>query len=206
MAWLRERGGAARIARPGIKSGERLGRQMLVAATYDRQVKPLPRWLVSVPAVVVLLASAGCGSDGSAQISVPEPPPPEEQARLCRELHKKLPSTVNGKERRPASPESEFTAAWGSPPISLRCGVRRPLVITEGYKYYKPASPTMEINDVEWLPEEQPDGILRLTTSKRTAWVEVTVPAKYVGPAGEFSMLADLSDAVRQTIPFGYVQ
>ncbi|MFF5131204.1 DUF3515 domain-containing protein [Streptomyces syringium] len=169
-------------------------------------MKPFSRWLVSVPAVVVLLASAGCGSDRSAHIAVPDPAPPEEQARLCRELHKKLPATVDGKEQRSVSPESEFTAAWGSPPISLRCGVRRPLVVTEGYKFYRPQSPTIEINDVEWLPEEQPDGSLRLTTSKRTAWVEVAVPAKYTGPTGEFSMLVDLSDVVRKTIPFGYIQ
>ncbi|MBP2402157.1 DUF3515 domain-containing protein [Streptomyces syringium] len=169
-------------------------------------MKPFSRWLVSVPTVVVLLASAGCGADGSAHIAVPDPAPPEEQARLCRELHKKLPATVDGKERRSVSPESEFTAAWGSPPISLRCGVRRPLVVTEGYKYYRPQSPTIEINDVEWLPEEQSDGSLRLTTSKRTAWVEVTVPAKYTGPTGEFSMLVDLSDAVRKIVPFGYIQ
>lgn len=80
------------------------------------------------------------------------------------------------------------------------------MVVTEGYKYYRPQSPTIEINDVEWLPEEQSDGSLRLTTSKRTAWVEVTVPAKYTGPTGEFSMLVDLSDAVRKIVPFGYIQ
>ncbi|MBF6053424.1 DUF3515 family protein [Streptomyces eurocidicus] len=153
-----------------------------------------------------MFASAGCSSDDSARVAAPDPAPPEKQAQLCRALNKELPEVIDEKKRRPVSPASDFTAAWGRPSISLRCGVRRPLLVTEGYKYYRPNSPTIEIRDVEWLPEEQSDGSVRLTTSKRTAWVEVTIPAKYAGLSGEFSMLFDLSDAVRETIPFGYIE
>ncbi|MEV0280094.1 DUF3515 domain-containing protein [Streptomyces sp. NPDC050610] len=153
-------------------------------------------------AVVLTAALSGCSAaDGSA---VPAPTPSGEQAGPCRALHKKLPATVNGMKRRTTAPVSDFTAAWGDPPIVLRCGVNRPLVVTPGYKRYNPNADTVEIGGVEWLPERQPDGSIRCTTSKRQAWVEVTLPKKTVLD-GDFGLFADLSDAVKETVPFGII-
>ncbi|MEV6671055.1 DUF3515 domain-containing protein [Streptomyces sp. NPDC051162] len=168
-------------------------------------MKPLTRCLFSLSMVAVLFASVGCSSAGSSQSAAPAPTPQGKQAEFCRALHKELPATVNGLKRRSVGSDSDYTAFWGDPAISLRCGVKRPLVITEGYRYYNPRTPTIEINDVEWMPEQQEDGSIRCTTSKREAWVEVTVPNKYTGAGGEFSMFDDLSEAVKKTIPFGYI-
>ncbi|MBO0651635.1 DUF3515 domain-containing protein [Streptomyces triculaminicus] len=155
-------------------------------------------------AVVMLLAVAGCSSGGTADAR-PEPRPSGEETRYCRALLAALPGEVNGAKRRDGGRGSEFSAAWGRPSVVLRCGVGRPLVVTEGHKSYDPYAPTMEIDGVEWLLEPQRDGSVRCTTSKRRAWVEVTVPKEYMGKAGGISLLTDLADAVKKTVPFGYI-
>ncbi|MFH8983529.1 DUF3515 domain-containing protein [Streptomyces varsoviensis] len=153
-------------------------------------------------AVVLTVAASGCSSAGGS--AVPAPTPSGDQAGPCRALHDKLPATVNGKKRRATHPVSDFTAAWGAPPIVLRCGVNRPLVVTPGDKHFDPNADTVEIDGVEWLPERQPDGGIRCTTSKRLAWVEVTLPEKTVRD-GDFGLFADLSATVGKTIPLGII-
>ncbi|MFI9311542.1 DUF3515 domain-containing protein [Streptomyces triculaminicus] len=145
------------------------------------------------------------GSSGGTMDARPEPSPSGEEARHCRALLAALPDVVNGAKRRAGGRGSEFSAAWGRPSVVLRCGVGRPLVVTEGHKSYDPYAPTVEIDGVEWLLEPQRDGSVRCTTSKRRAWVEVTVPKKYMGEAGGISLLTDLADAVKKTVPFGYI-
>lgn len=160
--------------------------------------------MFGLPVAATLLTVAGCTSTDDASGALPAPTPSGQQAAHCRALRHELPSTVNELKRRTDRPDSDFTAAWGDTPITLRCGVPRPLVLTRGYKHYNPWSATVEINGVEWMPEQQPDGSLRCTTSKREAWVEVTVPKKYVG-TGEFEMFTGLSDAVRKAVPLGVI-
>ncbi|MFI1258228.1 hypothetical protein ACH4U6_31205 [Streptomyces netropsis] len=38
--------------------------------------------------------------------------------------------------------------------MTLRCGVPRPLVLTRGCTHDNPWSATVEINGVEWIPEQ----------------------------------------------------
>ncbi|MGW1073912.1 DUF3515 domain-containing protein [Streptomyces sp. NPDC002537] len=160
---------------------------------------PLRRRLMS-PAIVLLFATVGCSSHENTASAEPAPAPSGKQADHCRALHKELPATVNGMKRRVGNPE--FVASWGkSPAITLRCGVPKPLILMT-----RPASATVEIDDVEWMPEQQPDGSVRVTTSKREAWVEVTIPKEYAGGAGDgFGMLDVLSDAVGKAIPYGMI-
>ncbi len=82
-----------------------------------------------------------------------------------------LPDAVQEGERRPTSPESDLTAAWGDPVIVLRCGVSSPAA-------YDPTAQLVEVNGVEWFPEELEHGY-RFTTFGRSAFVEVTVPDRY---------------------------
>ncbi|MGK5547954.1 DUF3515 domain-containing protein [Streptomyces sp. URMC 127] len=157
-----------------------------------------------LPAVVVLCAAAGCSPAGGTE-GPSVPTPSARAAGLCRALHKELPKTVDGKRRRTADPVSDFTAVWGDPAIALRCGVERPEIIKPGSEHYNPAADSVEIDGVDWLPERQPDGSVRCTTTLREAFVEVTLPKQVVGGAGDLGALTDLAGAVAKTIPVGVV-
>jgi hypothetical protein len=153
------------------------------------------RW----PAVACcLLALAGC-SAGPAQVAVPRPS--AAAARVCRALHRALPATVAGQRRRAARPASDFTAVWGSPAIVLRCGVRKPDVLTPGTADYNPGTVAGDADGVSWLPQSLSGGAVRFTTTPRAAYVEVTLPAKYTGGIPDISDLVDLAHAIRETDP-----
>jgi hypothetical protein len=158
--------------------------------------------LTSLPALAVLFVAVGCSSsDDTAGPAVPTPS--AQEAALCRALHKQLPQTVGGLARHAPEHPSDFTAAWGDPAIALRCGVARPKVLTPGTEHYNPTADAVELNGVDWLPEKQDDGSIRCTTTMRKAFVEVTIPAKVAGGAGDMSALTDLAGAVEKTIPEG---
>jgi hypothetical protein len=136
-------------------------------------------------AAALALALAGCG-EGAVKMQAPSPDPAA--ARLCAGL--RLPERVHGQERRDTSPESSLVAAWGSPPIALRCGVPRPAAM-------RPDSQLITINGINWFPHP-PDRPVTYTAVGRQAYVEVTVPPKYE-PAGD--VLIELGDSVKATIP-----
>ena len=64
----------------------------------------------------------------------------------CAALAAELPKRLAGQDRRTTEPDSPSTAAWGDPPISLRCGVDRPAA-------YQPTSELVAIDTIDWLPE-----------------------------------------------------
>ncbi|MEU4200256.1 DUF3515 domain-containing protein [Streptomyces sp. NPDC045470] len=149
-----------------------------------------------IPALLtVAFAAVGCSSS----VPVAAPAPEGDSARQCRALQKKLPRTVDGLERGTADPVSDFTAVWGDPAVRLRCGVRKPAVLTPGSEHYNPGADAAEVDGVDWLFEQQDDGY-RFTTVLRKTYVEVSVPGKY---APEVDVLTDLADAVRTTVPAG---
>ena len=123
-------------------------------------------------------------------VHVPLPSPTGAAARACADLAGRLPDHVDGQGRRPTTPGSADTAAWGATPILLRCGVERPAAL-------QPTSEVTTVDGVDWFAQRLQHG-LRLTTTGRTAYVEVTVPDTYA-PASD--VLADLSPAVRATVP-----
>jgi hypothetical protein len=59
-----------------------------------------------------------------------------------------------------------------------------------------------EVNGVGWLMEKQDDGSYRFTTSLRRAYVEVSVPKKWVQRDGS-NALVDLAAPIKKAIPEG---
>lgn len=147
--------------------------------------------LSALSCAALLLAVAGCSLNDDA-VAIPAPTPSSEEAEVCRALHRELPQTVDGRQRRTADPESDLTAVWGDPAIVLRCGVPRPEKMSD------PAAQAVEADGVNWMLERQEDGSPRFTTTYREAYVEVTLPAKY---AHDVTPLAAFAGPVKQAVP-----
>lgn len=125
--------------------------------------------------LVAGFALAGCATP----VTVEPPPavPPE-----CAQIIDALPDRVAGQDRRRTDPESTATAAWGDPPISVRCGVPVP-------DAYAPTAQLVTVNGVDWLPEGLSSGF-RFTTVGLPANVEVTVPDAYEPEADVVAQLS----------------
>ncbi|WP_333768822.1 DUF3515 domain-containing protein [Streptomyces sp. IBSBF 2435] len=157
-------------------------------ALYHRVV------LINVSAVACLAAAAAYAfaMPGGGDDSVAVPVPDARTAGYCHALHDALPQRVAGLSRHDLKPRSELITGWGDPAIVLRCGVPRPAVDNN------PEADGVEVDGVGWSIEHGSGGSFRLTTTLRTAYVEVTLPKKY---AGDLGPLTDLADAVTRTIP-----
>ncbi|HEU4676895.1 MAG TPA: DUF3515 domain-containing protein [Motilibacteraceae bacterium] len=123
-------------------------------------------------------------------VAVSPPSPSGSAAGTCRALHDVLPASVDGADRRSTSPAGDLTAAWGRPPVVLRCGVPRPAAL-------EPTSQLVTIDGVDWFPEHLSDGY-RFTSYGRVADVEVRVPGAY---APEVNPLVDLAAAMKKADP-----
>ena len=151
--------------------------------------RPAPR---STGAVVVsaLLLVAGC----SGLVSLDAPGLSGRDAAACRALVRALPARVADLPRAKADAGTGYGAAWGDPPIELRCGVPRP-------KGLDAFAQCQTVNGVDWyIPESQQSGQpqqITMTTVGRAQYVEVRIPADYFPPA---TTMVDLGPAVKQTI------
>jgi hypothetical protein len=121
--------------------------------------------------------AAGCGTP----VALDAPPP----TPACASLADSLPDRVAGQERRSTQPESTATAAWGDPPISLRCGTTTPTA-------YAPGAELLSVNGTDWLPEQLTAGV-RFSLIGAPVVVEITVPDAYAPEAG---VVAELSPAI----------
>jgi hypothetical protein len=143
---------------------------------------------VACLAALAVLVSA-CG--GPVGVDVPALGPAEESN--CSELVGALPDTVDGAARRDVDPEDAPAAAWGDPPILLRCGVEMP-------REYDDFATCQETNGVGWfIPEEQMTGSPRaitMTTIGRDVNIEVSMPVEHFPPA---NTMVDLSGAIKRT-------
>ncbi|MEQ4204609.1 DUF3515 domain-containing protein [Actinopolymorpha sp. B17G11] len=136
--------------------------------------------------VALAFALTGCGQG---PVSV-EPPEPSGAAKgACRALIDDLPANVGGGKARRVEPPEALAAAWGDPPITLRCGVARPEALT-------PTSECFEINGVGWYAEKATRGTI-FTTVGRATYVEVAVPEAY-DPAAD--SLVDLASSVDRRV------
>lgn len=118
-------------------------------------------------------------------MALEQPAPDPASAAVCAALVPALPPTVAGQPARDVAGPEELVAAWGTPPVTLRCGVAQPAAL-------QPTSQCFEVEGVGWFAEPVAEGYL-FTTIGRTAFVEVGVPSRY---APEADVLVELAAAV----------
>jgi len=133
--------------------------------------------------MLVALTAGGCGQD---PVKVQSPELTSSAREVCDRLVPALPDRVDGADRRETT-QPALTAAWGDPPLVLRCGVTRPADLS-------PTSEILEVEGVEWFLVESGAGYT-FTTVGRTAHVELTVPAE-VDRSEATAPLVDLAAAV----------
>lgn len=131
-----------------------------------------------------LAVLAGCGGT----LDVDTYPTVEGTEVDCKALLADVPRTVADRQAREVT--DRIAAAWGDPPIVLRCGVEDP-------ESLKPTSQCFDVNGVGWLAETVADGHL-FTTIGRAFNVSVEVPDAY-DPAAD--ALADVSTAIKKHVP-----
>lgn len=145
---------------------------------------------VAAPVTIRLIAAAAFSVVVTACATPVTIPPPDPLDPACAELSERLPTRVAGQDPRPTTPESVATAAWGDPPISLRCGVPTPAAL-------QPTSALITINGIDWFTQDLEAGT-RFTTVGRVANVELTVPAAY---EPEADVLVELALPISRAIP-----
>ncbi len=128
-----------------------------------------------VPVAVPVTAASGAAATGAA----------------CAALARALPERLGGQLRRRTSPASARVAAWGSPPVVLRCGVGRP----PGYR--PPDVIPVAVDDVAWYQHIGGRSVQWVTVD-RAVYVELDVPKSYDAQAG---FLVDMGAAIRTTLP-----
>lgn len=108
----------------------------------------------------------------------------------CAELLSSLPVTIGGALARETTPQELPAAAWGDPPIVLRCGVNRPVSLTE-------TSSLTTIDGVNWLAEPLTNGVLFTSIPDEIGgsplYVSVSIPSEY---APEGALLVDLAPVI----------
>ncbi len=139
----------------------------------------------ALAALAALLALSGCAGG----LEVDAYPTVEGTDLDCRSLLADVPQAVAGRAARRVADDAD-AAAWGDPPIVLRCGVEDPAALT-------PASRCDVVADVGWFTEEVAGGTL-FTTIGRRFNVSVEVPADY---DPEADALADLATLVQKHDP-----
>ena len=117
---------------------------------------------------------------------------PDGPAVGCARLHAGLPSSLAGRDGRAVTPASRRTAAWGSPAVTLRCGVQRPaglhkksqLVVVDGVGWY------LRSDDAPYV----------FTAVDRVTYVEVRVP-RGVPRSEATAPLAELAGPIKSALP-----
>ncbi len=132
------------------------------------------------------MAVAAC-SGGPAPVPVAVPSADPAAARVCATLHQALPDRLEDLQRRETSPTSSRTAAWGDPPVQLRCAVTPP---AQG-------GTALRVDGVAWLQILATDSV-RWFTIDRTVNVELVVPKSY---PDQGALLVDLVGPVKQALP-----
>ena len=133
-----------------------------------------------VAGALLLPLLAGCGA------TVPVDVAPLAADPLCAGVISALTGAdeVAGRERREVSAQS--AAAWGDPPVVLRCGVEPPGPTTDS---------CISVDGTDWVQSVDADtGEARYTTYGRVPAVEVLVPDP--SASGLDAVLGELSPAV----------
>ena len=148
---------------------------------------------VSASTVAAVLLLGGCsGSSDGRPLHLRPPTPAPGASTACTRLEGALPQRLDGRPRVRVTPTSPYTAAWGDPPVVLRCGVARPKGLTA-------TSEVIEVNGVAWFLVETRAAYV-FTTVGRRAFVEARVPTS-VARADATAPLVDLARPVARSIP-----
>lgn len=138
---------------------------------------------------VLVFCLFGLSACGAAKVAVPVPSPNAKDAAICHTLAPTLPELVADQHKRKVADAPDLTAAWGDPPIFLRCGVGKPGALA-------PTSSLITVNAVDWFAEELTAG-WRFTSMNTSVFIEVTVPNEY---SPEANALVDLSASLKPLI------
>lgn len=111
---------------------------------------------------------------------------------LLGKLPINLPSTDGALQGRSAQSSWTYVAAWGDPPVVLRCGVPRPAGLTPGSSERLFSANGQQ--GVYWLPVRHKKETV-WTTVDRAVYVEVTVPTSYRQPP-----LSPIADAIAKAL------
>lgn len=145
----------------------------------------MSRWTRGVVACTTLLAATAC-SEAPVEIDDPEDLDAAGRA-ACRALVDALPDELADLSPHEIEPADALGAAWGDPPVELRCGVSMP----EELNRY---SACEEINGVGWfVPTDQfehMDRDLTITTIGFEPAVGLRVPSAYRPPVDVLTQLA----------------
>ena len=153
---------------------------------------PSPRTMAGCVAALAGLAVLGGCSRGPSLPAVAVPLPSADPSG-CARFAARLPDTLGrGLPRRGTIPEDSRVAAYGDPPVVVRCGA--PYAAT-----YRKGEPLVSVNEVAWYQQVGDDEV---TWSTPTAFVnvELVVPRRYESQGG---LLSVLSGAVRAAQPLG---
>lgn len=146
-----------------------------------------PRLALALPLAVAL---AACGP---VEVDVPELTGADRTA--CAALADDLPDRLADQERVEIEPANAPAAAYGDPPIVVRCGVGEPAG-------FGPGAQCELVNDVPfYIPLEQYDDQeldLTITSAWHAPRLEVRMPADYRGRGAEAGVMATLSGLVAE--------
>ena len=137
---------------------------------------------------LLLAGLSGCGGDA---VDVRPTGVSGTDRTACTALVEALPSHVSDQPTRKVTGETKAGAAWGDPPVVLRCGVGTP----KGYTRF---AACQTANGVDWfIPDEamqDQDTDVVMTTIGRAPDVEVVVPAEDRPPV---AAMVDLAPTIK---------
>jgi hypothetical protein len=137
-------------------------------------------------AVAAVLLVPACARDAGLP-AVTVTAVPTAAAAPCARFAAELPDDLgDGLPRRDTEPAGPHVAAYGDPPVVVRCGAPRTTA-------YRTGDQLITVNGVEWFPEQRP-GVVVWSLPKAFVNVEVTIPQQWSG-----DRLAALTDAVKAT-------
>jgi Protein of unknown function (DUF3515) len=143
------------------------------------------KWLAPI-AVGAVVFVAGCTPDS---VTVTPPQPSGQVLAQCDHLGNRLPGKLDGLHSRAATPQSSLTFAWGSPPVTLACGVPQPA------GYSPSASTTLDADGVRWFQQVGHDTVTWTAVRPGPApakriYVALRVPTSYTASDGFLVALA----------------
>ncbi|HEX3898901.1 MAG TPA: DUF3515 family protein [Mycobacteriales bacterium] len=131
----------------------------------------------------------GASACNAAAVSIDPPSPSGLVVESCDRLGTALPDSLGGLKVRPTKPRSSLTHAWGSPPVTLSCGVAKP----SGYS--PDSSSTLSVDNVQWYEQVGKDDAIWTAVrptplSANRIYVALIVPKSYQQGAAFLTALA----------------